>query len=187
MWLDPALTSPYEFFQFWLRTGDPEVGSYLRRFTFLGRERIAELEEATASRPERRAAQRELAWELTAMVHGEDEARRAEQAAAVLFTPGIATLDAAILETALADAPTVEVARAALEQGRLTVLDALLQIRPGRLPRQRPPAALPGLGVRERGPDTRRPAPGAERRPARPLGRAAPGSQPAVRAGGHRR
>ena len=127
VWLDPALTSPYEFFQFWLRTGDPEVGSYLRRFTFLGRERIAELDEATASRPERRAAQRELAWELTAMVHGEDEARRAEQAAAVLFTPGIATLDAAILETALADAPTVEVARAALEQGRLTVLDALLQ------------------------------------------------------------
>ncbi len=62
VWLDPALTSPYEFFQFWLRTGDPEVGSYLRRFTFLGRERIDELDEATASRPERRAAQRELAW-----------------------------------------------------------------------------------------------------------------------------
>ena len=53
-------------------------------------------------------AQRALALELTAMVHGADEARRAEQAAAVLFTAGIATLDAATLETALADAPTVE-------------------------------------------------------------------------------
>ena len=90
--------------------------------------------------------------------------------------PGIATLDPATLETALADAPTVEVAREPTSTGELTVLDALLQSRSGRLARQRPPAALPGVGVRQRRPGTRRPAPGAGRRPARPLGRAAPGS-----------
>jgi tyrosyl-tRNA synthetase len=126
VWLDPALTSPYEFFQFWLRSTDAEVGSYLRRFTFLPRERVEELDEATASRPERREAQRQLAFELTALVHGEGEARRAQQAAAVLFTPEIATLDPETLEKALADAPTVELTRQALEAG-LTVLDALLR------------------------------------------------------------
>ena len=126
VWLDPAMTSPYEFFQFWLRSGDPEVGSYLRRFTFLPPERVEELEEATVSRPERREAQRQLAFELTAMVHGSDEARRAEQAAAVLFTPEIGTLDPETLEKALADAPTVEVTRQDLE-GDLTVLGALLK------------------------------------------------------------
>jgi tyrosyl-tRNA synthetase len=126
VWLDAALTSPYEFFQFWLRSGDAEVGSYLRRFTFLSRERVEELEEATAIRPERREAQRALAFDLTAMVHGLDEARRAEQAAAVLFTPEIATLDPETLEKALADAPTVQLTRPALEAG-LTVLEALLQ------------------------------------------------------------
>jgi tyrosyl-tRNA synthetase len=126
VWLDAGRTSPYEFFQFWLRTGDAEVGSYLRRFTFLSRDRIEELDEAIATRPEQRAAQRRLAFEVTALVHGPEEARRAEQAGAVLFTPEIATLDPAILEMALADAPTVEVPRQAVE-GELTVLDALIR------------------------------------------------------------
>jgi tyrosyl-tRNA synthetase len=126
VWLDSALTSGYEFFQFWLRTGDAEVGSYLRRFTFLPRTRVEELDELTASQPEHRAAQRELAFAVTAMVHGEAEARRAEQAAAVLFTPDITTLDAGTLEAALADAPTLDVPRGALE-GDLSVLDALVR------------------------------------------------------------
>jgi tyrosyl-tRNA synthetase len=126
VWLDPQLTSPYEFFQFWLRTGDAEVGSYLRRFTFLPRARIEELDEATTTHPERRAAQRELAFEVTTMVHGSAEARQAEEAAAVLFTPEIATLDPATLEKALADAPTIEVSQAALA-GELTVLEALIR------------------------------------------------------------
>jgi tyrosyl-tRNA synthetase len=126
VWLDPALTSGYEFFQFWLRTGDAEVGSYLRRFTFLPRSRIEELDQLTALQPERRAAQRELAFEVTAMAHGPAEARRAEQAAAVLFTTDIATLDPETLEAALADAPSVDVPRRALE-GDLSVLDALVQ------------------------------------------------------------
>ena len=125
VWLDRARTSPYAFFQFWLRTGDAEVGSFLRRFTFLPRERIEELDEATAAHPERRQAQRALAFEVTAMVHGEDEARRAEAAAAVLFTAEIAQLDQLTLESALADAPSTIVGPAAVE-GELSVVEALL-------------------------------------------------------------
>jgi tyrosyl-tRNA synthetase len=125
VWLDPARTSPYAFFQFWLRTSDAEVGSFLRRFTFLPRERIAVLDEAIATHPEQRQAQRALAFEVTAMVHGEGEAHRAEAAAAVLFTAEIAQLDEVTLQGALADAPSTIVSPAAVE-GELTVVDALL-------------------------------------------------------------
>jgi tyrosyl-tRNA synthetase len=126
VWLDPARTSPYTFFQFWLRAGDAEVGSYLRRFTFLAQSEIEALDQQTADAPERRQAQRALALEVTAMVHGEAEARRAEEAAAVLFTPGIASLDPETLEGALGDAPTTTVARREL-RGELTVVEALLR------------------------------------------------------------
>jgi tyrosyl-tRNA synthetase len=126
VWLDPARTSPYAFFQFWLRTGDAEVGSYLRRFTFLPADRITELDEATATHPERRQAQRALAHEVTALVHGADEAKRAEAAAAVLFTAEIASLDPATLEGALGDAPTTIVSGADLD-GALSVVEALLR------------------------------------------------------------
>ncbi len=126
VWLDPARTSPYAFFQFWLNTADGDVGSYLRRLTSLPRERIEELDACTAERPERRQAQRALATEVTAAVHGLDEARRAEEAAAVLFTAEIARLDPGTLAGALADAPITSVGRAALEGG-VDVLSALLQ------------------------------------------------------------
>ncbi len=126
VWLDPARTSPYAFFQFWLRTGDAEVGPYLRRLTFLSPSEIEALDQQTAAAPERRQAQRALALQVTAMVHGETEARRAEEAAAVLFTPGIASLDPATLKGALADAPTTAVTRREL-LGELTVVEALLR------------------------------------------------------------
>ncbi len=126
VWLDPVRTSPYAFFQFWLRTGDAEVGAYLRRFTFLARSDIEALDHDTAAAPEHRRAQRALAFEVTAMVHGEAEARRAEEAAAVLFTAGIANLDPETLAGALADAPSTRVTRHELK-GELTVVDALLR------------------------------------------------------------
>ncbi|MDA8283783.1 MAG: tyrosine--tRNA ligase [Actinomycetota bacterium] len=105
VWLDARRTSPYAFFQFWLNTADAEVGSYLRRFTFQDSDTIEVLEGVTARQPERREAQRVLARELTTLVHGADESARAEAAAAALFTPDIAALDASVLEAALADAP----------------------------------------------------------------------------------
>jgi tyrosyl-tRNA synthetase len=124
VWLDPARTSPYAFYQFWLRTPDADTSAYLRRFTMLGRDRIEELEQALADRPERREAQRALAAEMTTMIHGAGEAERAEAAAAVLFTDQITELDAPTLAGALSDAPSSPVGRVELESG-LPIVDAL--------------------------------------------------------------
>ena len=126
VWLDPARTSPYAFWQFWLRTGDAEVGAYLRRMTLLPAEEIEALDEAAATHPERREAQRALAREVTALAHGPDEAARAEQAAAVLFSEDIAGLDEATLAAVLEDAPTTSITAGELDGG-LTVLDALVR------------------------------------------------------------
>jgi tyrosyl-tRNA synthetase len=125
VWLDAARTSPYQFFQFWFGTVDAEVASFLRRFTFLDHETIEALDAATTSHPERREGQRVLAREVTAMVHGADEAGRAERAAGVLFTADIAGLDPNLLEAALADAPTTVVPASALAAG-LSLVDTLV-------------------------------------------------------------
>ncbi len=109
VWLDDKRTSPYQFFQFWFGTTDPEVGPLLRRFTFLELEELDALDRSVAEHPERRDAQRTLARQVTALVHGVDEAARAERAAEVLFTEDVATLDLVTLTAALSDAPTTAV------------------------------------------------------------------------------
>src|SRR3954451_24768326 len=109
VWLDPKRTSPYQFFQFWIRTDDRDVGRYLRQFTFLDRPEIEQLEAATATRPERREAQLRLAMEVTTLVHGADEAERAKRASAVMFTEAITELDERTLLEVLSDAPSVTV------------------------------------------------------------------------------
>ena len=110
IWLDPALTSPYAFFQFWLGADDRDVGTYLRTFSFRSREELEELERATRERPQARAAQRALAEELTALVHGEAEVARVQAASAALFGRGdLRELDEGVLAAALAEAPSVQV------------------------------------------------------------------------------
>jgi len=110
VWLDPELTSPYAFHQFFLRAEDAMVGSYLRIFTFRSTGEIGELERATAERPADRQAQRALAHDVTALVHGEGEARSAEAAAAALFGSGdLRVLPESTLDAALREAPHVEV------------------------------------------------------------------------------
>ena len=84
-WLDPALTKPYEFHQFWLNVDDRDAVRYLKFFTFLDETRIGELEAATTREPEQRHAQRTLAREVTQLVHGADAVREAESAAEKLF------------------------------------------------------------------------------------------------------
>jgi len=94
VWLDPALTSPYAFYQFWLNQADADVVGYLKVFTFLGRQEIAELERAVEEEPFKREAQRRLAWEVTSLVHGADAAQGAVDASAALFGRGeLAALD----------------------------------------------------------------------------------------------
>ena len=117
-------------------------GSYLRRFTFLAASDIEELDRAGADHPERREAQRVLAAEVTALVHGREEAGRAERAAAVLFTDGVAGLDLPTLESALADAPTTKVDRADLEKGWTLSTPSTAPDWPR--PRRGPEAARPG-------------------------------------------
>lgn len=124
VWLDPDRTSPYAFYQFWLRTSDDDAGSYLRRFSMLEHDQIAELEKSRADHPERREAQRALAAEITAMVHGVNEAQRAAAASTVLFTDKIGDLDARTLAGALNDAPSTSVPATGLTSG-MPIVEAL--------------------------------------------------------------
>ena len=109
VWLDPAMTSPFRFYQFWLNTDDRDVIRYLRFFTFLERDAIDALAKATVEHPERRDAQRGLARAVTALVHGEDQVQRAERAAQVLFADSIADASVDDVLMVFEDAPSSDV------------------------------------------------------------------------------
>lgn len=117
VWLDAGLTSPFQFYQFWFNADDRDVITYLKFFTFKSQDRIAELERETQAHPERRAAQRELAREVTAMVHGTEHVGRAERAASVLFGGALADADVADILMVFQDAPSISVPGASLEAG----------------------------------------------------------------------
>jgi tyrosyl-tRNA synthetase len=108
VWLDPERTSPFHFYQFWLNTDDVDVVRYLKCLTFLPRETIESLARVTSEAPERRDAQRALAREVTALVHGSDQVARAERAAAVLFDERVTDADVSDVLTVFADAPSTE-------------------------------------------------------------------------------
>lgn len=108
VWLDPAMTSPYAFFQFWLNADDRDIATYLKTFSFRSRDEIDQLVEAAAARPQARAAQRALAEELTALVHGPEELSRVAAASSALFGGGaLSALDEPTLVAALAEVPAV--------------------------------------------------------------------------------
>ncbi|MGH3769528.1 MAG: tyrosine--tRNA ligase [Pseudonocardiaceae bacterium] len=123
LWLDPALTSPYAFYQFWINADDRDVIGYLRVFTELTQDGIADLERTTAERPHARQAQRVLAEEVTTLVHGPEEACRAMVASEALFGRGeLRDLDEHTLDSAMAEAPTGKV----LLADRPTIVDLLV-------------------------------------------------------------
>ena len=110
VWLDPAMTSPYALWQFALNVDDRDAGTYLRLLTFVGREEVEALDRQTEQAPHARAAQRRLADELVALVHGPEEVARVQAASAALFGGGaLADLDEPTLRSALAEAPSVQV------------------------------------------------------------------------------
>nr|WP_297429131.1 tyrosine--tRNA ligase [uncultured Actinotalea sp.] len=122
IWLAPDMMSPYAFYQFWLNTDDADVVRYLKIFTFLSPERIAELEAEVAARPAARAAQRTLASEVTGLVHGSDAKDKVIAASQALFGRGdLAELDAATLGAAVAELP-----RAAVTDDATEVVDLLV-------------------------------------------------------------
>jgi tyrosyl-tRNA synthetase len=113
IFIDPDLTSVYDFYQFWLGASDEDVIAYLKIYTDLGRDEIDELARAVAERPEAREAQRRLADLVTATVHGEAARASAARVSEALFGRGeLRGLDPAALEAALEGAPTVRVAAA---------------------------------------------------------------------------
>jgi tyrosyl-tRNA synthetase len=127
VWLDAARTSPYQLYQFFLRTEDAMVGTYLRYFTFLPHEELLALDAATAEHPERREANRVLAREVCTVVHGADETARAEHAAAALFGGELAGLDEATLLDVFDDAPSTDLARTRLEHEGVPLVDLLAE------------------------------------------------------------
>jgi len=106
VWLNPELTSPYAFYQFWFNVEDGEVGRLLKVFTFRSREEIEALEREAAERPAARKAQRALAEDVTTLVHGAAECQRVVAASRALFGHGeLAALDERTLKAALAEVP----------------------------------------------------------------------------------
>ena len=108
IWLDPQRTSPFRFYQFWLNTDDRDVVPYLKYFSFLSRETIAGLEDAIRTAPEKREAQRLLAREVTALVHGREHVERAERASHLLFTEAIDTLSVDEILSVFDDVPSTQ-------------------------------------------------------------------------------
>ncbi len=118
VWLDPARTSPYKFYQYWINQADVDVPRWLRYFTFLPQKAIADFEQQTAREPEKRAAQRGLAEEVTRLVHGDTALANAIRASQAMFGGDLAGLDDATLEDVFSEVPSVEIPRAELDANR---------------------------------------------------------------------
>jgi tyrosyl-tRNA synthetase len=108
VWLDPSLTKPYEFYQFWLNVDDRDAGRYLKYFTFFDRDQIGELEATSVREPERRHAQRALAREVTRLVHGDEAVRDAESSAEKLFKGDLRAMTEAQLLEVFGSVPSSE-------------------------------------------------------------------------------
>ncbi|MFG2883031.1 tyrosine--tRNA ligase [Streptomyces sp. NPDC048297] len=123
VWLDPEMTSPYAFYQFWLNVDDRDISTYMRILSFRSREELEELERQTEERPQARAAQRALAEELTTLVHGADQTAAVIAASKALFGQGeLADLDAGTLAAALSEVPHIQVTELGL------VVDLLAEV-----------------------------------------------------------
>ena len=112
VWLDPEMTSPYAFYQYWLGTDDADVERFLKTFSFKSREELEELFVELKNNPGARVAHRSLARELTTLVHGESECEQAEAAAKALFGQGeISDLSEKTLASALSQLPRTTISR----------------------------------------------------------------------------
>lgn len=125
VWLDPTRTSPFRFYQFWVNVPDGDVGRYLRFFTLKDQDEIAALDAATEAEPHRRAAQKALAEEVTARVHGAEGLERAQQATRALFGGSLEGLAADDIADIFADVPSSTVGRSVLEGEGVGLLDLL--------------------------------------------------------------
>ena len=126
VWLDPAKTSPYQFYQFWVQTQDADIGTYLRFFSFKSLEEIERLEHSARTQPEKREAQQALAREMVAMVHGANGLAAAEEATQILFGADPTKASAATLREIRESIPQWIVPAARIQSG-LPLLEALAE------------------------------------------------------------
>ncbi len=126
VWLDPRRTSPYKFYQFWMNQTDADVGRFLRYFTLLAQEEVLELDRLTEQEPEKRAAQRRLAQEVTRLLHGQAALDDAERASQAMFGGDVTGLNEATLEDVFGEVPSSEIAAAELQAQR-PLLDVLVE------------------------------------------------------------
>jgi tyrosyl-tRNA synthetase len=127
VWLDPELTSPYKFYQFWLNTADDDVIRYLKYFSWLDKEAIEDLERKTLTEPEKRAGQQILAEEITATVHGKAKLERARVASQTLFGGDMSNLTPEEIRDIFDDVPSSDFALSELETGQTAILDFLVR------------------------------------------------------------
>jgi tyrosyl-tRNA synthetase len=127
VWLDPARTSPYKFYQFWINQSDADTPRFLKFFTFLSQEEIVELEQSIETEPHLRKAQKRLGEEVTRLVHGEEALQNAMKASQAMFGGDLHGLDEATLLDVFSEVPSAEIPQASLAEGR-PLLDLLVEI-----------------------------------------------------------
>jgi tyrosyl-tRNA synthetase len=125
IWLDPELTSPYRFYQYWFNVKDADAIRFLKLFTFLPLDEIEELEQETARSPEHRTAQKRLAEEVTRIVHGEDALRASLRASEIIFGGAVAGIDERTLREIFADVPSAVLPRGKIAEG-IGIVDLLV-------------------------------------------------------------
>lgn len=126
IWLDAARTSPYKFYQFWLNQADADAARYLKYFTFLSQEEIADYERQIAEEPHKRAAQQRLAEEVTRLIHGEEALANAVKASHAMFGGDLRGLDEATLVDIFSEVPSSTLSPALLTANR-NLLEVLVE------------------------------------------------------------
>ena len=125
IWLDPNLTSPYRFYQFWLNTSDDDVIRYLKYFSWLTENEIKKLEDGTIQNPEKRVAQHVLAEEMTKMVHGVELLNRAKIASDILFGGDVYALSSNEIKDIFSDVPSSNFLFTEISRNTISIIDLL--------------------------------------------------------------
>ncbi|MDY0139420.1 MAG: tyrosine--tRNA ligase, partial [Candidatus Izemoplasmatales bacterium] len=123
IWLDKNKTSVYDFYQYWLNTADQDVINRLKQFTFLSQKDISDIEKSLNEEPEKRLAQKTLAEEITKIVHGENELRRAIKVTNALFSGDVNDLDIDEIEMGFHNLDSIEV------DNEVILVDALIDLK----------------------------------------------------------
>jgi len=125
IWLDPKLTTPYRFYQFWLNTSDGDVINYLKLFTLLSKEQILAQDDSLQKEPQNRFPHKRLAEEMTRMVHGETELEKAQKATRILFGEEVEGVGVKELSEIFTDVPSSNLLESELQGNGISLVDLL--------------------------------------------------------------